>query len=226
MTSLLPSARTATSSVASTVRRGSSRVSRRSVMLSCGGALVVVLGLLISVAHARSSDARRLVLVVSHDLPAGARLSDSDLAVSRVATDGAVAVLPASQRAAMVGQFLRVRLLAGQLMASGFVQPTPLVSAGKVVVALPVTAVQLPWGLHELSKVELIVTPTAGSTGGAAVPFTTEAVVVRYPQFGKDGASTAALSVEVDPASAPPLVAAGRNVAVVLLDPAAGVSAP
>ena len=201
-------------------RRALSRVPRRSLVLWCTGVLLVVLGSLGAVALSRAGDRRSPVLVVSHDLPAGAQLSDADLAVVSVSTDSALPLLPATSRGSIVGEFLKVRLLSGQFLSAGFVQPGPLVTAGKVVVALPVTALQVPFGMHELSRIEIVVVPASGATNPAAVgPFTADAVVVRYPQFGKDGSSTAALSVEVDPTAAVPLVSAGRNIALVLVDP-------
>ena len=201
-------------------RRSSSRVPRRSLVLWCTGVLLVVLGSLGAVALSRAGDRRSPVLVVSHDLPAGVQLTDADLAVVSVSTDSALPLLPATARSSIVGEFLKVRLLSGQFLSAGFVQPGPLVTAGKVVVALPVTALQVPFGMHELSRIEIVVVPAGGATNPAAAgPFTADAVVVRYPQFGKDGSSTAALSVEVDPTAAVPLVSAGRNIALVLVDP-------
>ena len=206
---------------AGSLRRAPSRVPRRSLVLWCTGVLLVVLGSLGAVALSRAGDRRSPVLVVSHDVPAGAQLSDADLAVVSVSTDSALPLLPATSRGSIVGGFLKVRLLSGQFLSAGFVQPGPLVTAGKVVVALPVTALQVPFGMHELSRIEIVVVPAGGATNPAAAtgPFTADAVVVRYPQFGKDGSSTAALSVEVDPTAAVPLVSAGRNIALVLVDP-------
>ena len=224
MTDLLDSRAGGASELAALpLRRPPAWAARRSVVLWCAGALLVVLGALGAVGMSRAGDRRTRVLVVSHDVPAGAVLTDTDVVVASVAGDGILVTLPEGQRSLVVGQYLRVRLLGGQLLSPGFVQSTPLVSPGRVVVAIPVTAVQLPWGVHEQSRVQLVVTPP-GALGGAAVPETTvEGVVVRYPEFGRDGSSTGALSVEVEPAAAPSLVMAGRNVAVVLVDPSGSV---
>ena len=220
MTSTRPTSAPSGRPPAGSRRRASSRVPRRSLVLWCIGALLVVLGSLGAVALSRAGDRRSPVLVVSRDLPAGAQLSDADLAVVSVSTDSALPLLPATARSSIVGEFLKVRVLTGQFLSAGFVQPGPLVTAGKVVVALPVTALQVPFGLHELSRIEIVVVPAGGATNPAALgPFTADAVVVRYPQFGKDGSSTAALSVEVEPTAAVPLVSAGRNIALVLVDP-------
>src|SRR4051812_47136159 len=112
-------------------RRAPSPVSRRQLVLWSAGLLCVVLGVLGAVGLSRAGDERTRVLVVSHDLPAGAPLTDADLAEVSIVADGSLSVVPARQRGALVGRFLRVRLLSGQLISAGFVQDRPVVTPGK-----------------------------------------------------------------------------------------------
>ena len=62
---------------------------------------------------------------------------------------------------------------------------------------------------------------TSNDGSVAAPPAVARGVVTEYPDFGADpGSNTvAALSVEVDPADANAIVAAGRNIGIVLIDP-------
>ena len=204
-------------------RKGPS-VSRRNATLWAVGLLLVILGSLGAVALVRAGDQRQAVLVAATDLPAGARIGDSDVRQVEVSTDD-LSVVPADSRQLVVGSYTKVRILAGQPLASGLVQPDPLVTAGKVVVAIPVSPVQLPAQLREQSVVGLVVLNAASTDGGAAVgaaPAAMRGVVTEFPDFGDNPGSNsvAAMSVEVDPSAAAALVAAGRNIGIVLLEPA------
>jgi hypothetical protein len=159
-------------------------------------------------------------LIAARDLPAGAEITADDVRVAEVASDD-LALVDDTQISLIVGNFTKVRVLAGQPFSLDVVQPSPLISAGKVVVAVPVTPVQLPARLREQSLIELIViAPVSGGATGTNT-FRTTGVVVEYPAFGPDASANTqgALSVEIDPAAAGPITAAGRNIAVVLIDP-------
>jgi hypothetical protein len=198
-------------------------VSRRNATLWATGVLLVIVGSLGAIALVRAGDESQAVLVAAGDLPAGARISDADLRTVEVATED-LALVPAAERGLLVGSYTKVRILAGQPFAADLVQADPVVTAGKVVVAIPVSPVQLPAQLREQSRVELVLLGAGASTaaGGEATPtVVADGVVTEYPDFGDDtGSNTvAALSVEVDPADASAIVAAGRNIGIVLLDP-------
>lgn len=202
--------------------RGGPSVSRRNATLWAVGLLLVILGALSAVALVRAGDERQAVLVAADDLPAGTQITDADLRVVEISTDD-LELVPASDRSVLVGSYARVRILAGQPFARGLLQPTPIVTAGRVVVAIPVSPVQLPAQLREQSIVELVVLGVTTSNDGsvAAPPTVARGVVTQYPDFGADPSSNtvAALSVEVDPADATAIVAAGRNIGIVLIDP-------
>ena len=207
----------------SSVTRRGPTVSRRNATLWAVGLLLVVLGGLGAVALVQAGDERQAVLVAADDLPAGARITDADLRVVEVSTDD-LAVVPARDRGLLVGSYTKVRILAGQPFAQGLVQPMPVVTAGRVVVAIPVSPVQLPAQLREQSIVDLVIlgATTANDGSVASAPVVARGVVTEYPDFGADPTSNsvAALSVEVDPTNAAAIVAAGRNIGIVLIDPA------
>ena len=101
-------------------------------------------------------------------------------------------------------------------------QSEPLITAGTVVIAIPVSSTDIPAGTREQSVVDLIVTDVA--SGGGAVDaevFIARAVVVQFPAFADSGGrDNAALSVEVAPEDAPTLVAGLDDISIVLVDPA------
>lgn len=204
----------------SKARRPSSQVSRRQGMLWAIGLLLVIGGALASLALVRAGDQRTEVLVMAGDVPAGQQITIEDLSVAEVASDD-LALLPATERDLVVGSFTRVRLLAGQPISPSLVQPEPLITDGTVVIAIPVSSIDIPAGTREQSVVDLVVTG-AGSGGGAvdADVFIARGVVVEFPAFADSGGrDTAALSVEVAPEDAPTLVAGLEDIAIVLVDP-------
>ena len=198
-------------------RRPSGHVSRRQGMLWSLGVLLVVVGALGAVALVRAGDQRDQVLVMANSVPAGAELTADDITVAEVASDDLVLV-GASDMPLVVGSYTKTRILAGQPVALEVLQPDPLVTPGQVVIAVPVTPVQLPAGVREQSVIELVVTASqiAGSTSDT---FIARGVVVEFPSFTDDSNTVSALSVEVAPADAARVVAAGRDVSVVLIDP-------
>lgn len=203
----------------SRARRPSSQVSRRQALLWALGLLLVIGGGLTSLALVRAGDQRIEVLVMASDVPAGAQLTAGDLTVVEVASDD-LNLLPASQQALVVGQYIQVRLLAGQPISEAFVQPEPLITDGTVVVAIPVSPIEIPSGMRERSVVDLVVTDVASGGGVAdADVFVARGVVVEYPAFTDGGRDLAALSVEVAPEDAPILVAGLDDIAIILIDP-------
>ena len=89
------------------------------------GALVVVASVVAALALYARIGNRSEVLAVSRDVLAGEQISDADLQVVSISSDGDVPTVPASQRAAFVGQYARVRMLAGSLLAADSVQAAP-----------------------------------------------------------------------------------------------------
>ena len=67
--------------------------------------------------------------------------------------DPSLAVVKATDLAGVVGQYTKVRIVAGGLLAAGLLQPGALVAPGSAVVAVTIPAGELPAGLHERSQV-------------------------------------------------------------------------
>jgi hypothetical protein len=192
------------------------------------GALVVVASVLAALAIFTRVGDRREVLALSRTVLAGEQLADADLKVVSIASDESFLAVPASDRGLLVGQYAKVRMLQGSLMAADSVQPEPLVDPARVLMSVPVQLSGVPSGLREGSRLVLIVTPF--STGaGSPVPVLVEAMVAAVPAnlgqlVGGDGSSSVtsavALSVEV-PAESVAVVGSAESVAVGVLDPKA-----
>jgi hypothetical protein len=181
------------------------------------GVLTVGLSMLIVLVAFRSAGQRVAVLVVARDVPAGAQLSDADLTVARVSTDGAIAPIAATDRAGAVGRYTKVRLLRGSLLVAGALQAGPLVDPNAAVVAVQVGAGALPTGLREQSHVWLVL------SGTNRTPTVVAATVVSLPD--DTGSGTVSLSMSVAVADAAQ-VATADKVAVLLIDPRATTPPP
>lgn len=182
------------------------------------GVLVVALSMLVALIAFRTAGHRVAVLVVARDVPAGAQITDRDLSVINVATDGSLQTIPATGRSLAVGEYAKVRLLQGSLLVNGALQGRPLVDPNAAVLAIQVAPGALPIGLREQSRVWLVLSPTSG-VATAIVP----ATVVSLPDDLATGAVS--LSIQVGFADAP-RVATAEKVAVLLIDPRTTAAPP
>jgi hypothetical protein len=190
------------------------------------GALLVVASVVAVLAvYARVGD-RHEVLVVTRTVLAGEQLTDGDLRVVSISSDESIPSVPASARAAMVGQYAKVRMVEGSMLVADSVQARPLVDPSKVLMSVAVPVSGVPVGLREGSQLVLIVTPPPESAGGGAVTELVDATVAAVPRdlgaivsgSGGGSASAVALSVEVAPESAA-LVGSAEAVAVAVVPP-------
>ena len=158
-------------------------------------------------------DQKTEVLQVVRDVPAGDIVRADDLRVVEVDVDATVPTVSPDALGSVVNQYARVHIASGSLMVSVFVQPAPLVALGQGVVAVELRPTQVPAGLRERSRVELVV-----ASADSDADFVTEGRVVA--RESNDGDERVALSVEVAELDAA-IVAAADDVRIVLLDPAA-----
>ena len=99
------------------------------------------------------------------------RWRTTDVRPIEVDADDTLRAVGADRVSTIVGQYAKVRLVAGSLVVAEALQSTPLVSAGSAIVAIQVPEGALPIGLRERSQVQLVV-PAAGdeSTAGPDRP--------------------------------------------------------
>src|SRR4051812_30009475 len=122
------------------------------------GALLVVASMVAALTvYSRIGD-RHEVLALARTVLAGDRLVDADFKVVSISSDDALASVRASARLSLVGQYAKVRMLAGSLVVSDSVQPAPLVDPAKALMSVAVPVSGVPSGLREGSRLVLIVT--------------------------------------------------------------------
>lgn len=194
------------------VARGFRPASRRRARLAAGAVLAAI-GIGGNVLLYTSLDDSVEVVQVSTNVRAGQQITTADLRIVEVDVDASVPVVPAERIGTLVGQYAAVYIAAGTLMVDVLVQPTPLVAPGRSVVAVELRPTQVPDGLLERSRVQLII------VGNDDAPiYLAEGRVVALVGTDANGDQVGSMSFEVEAVDAPALAAA-RDVRVVLLDP-------
>lgn len=196
--------------VRATEPRGFRPASRRRTRIA-GGAALAAFAIGGNVLLYASLDDRTEVLQVVDDIRAGVTITADDVRVVEVDVDPTVPVLRADELALVAGQYARVHIASGTLLAPVLLQPGPLVGPGSAVVAVELRPTLVPDGLRERSLVELIVI-------GDDDELRSRGRVVTRP-VDVDGVSgVVSMSVEVASSDAA-RVAAGDEIRVVLLEP-------
>lgn len=181
------------------------------------GVLVVVVCSLAVAALASSSGGRSEVLVVTRPVPAGARLSGPDLAVTGVAAGPQVSGVRASDLGQVVGQVAAHDLVPGTLLVRSELAAPGSMDPGVAVIGLAVKDGDLPGTLAPGDHAEVVSTP-ASAPGGSATGTGTVApgtvlvpdAVVRSVAPAADGQSSL-VSLALPLTDAP--VVAGANAA-------------
>jgi hypothetical protein len=198
--------------------RGFRPTSRRRARMAAGAALAAV-GVGGNVLLYTSLDDQIEVVQVVDNVRAGDQITPEDLRIVEVDVDATVPVVTADRIGTLIGQYATVYIAAGTLMVDVLVGPDPLVTPGRSVVAIELTPSQVPDGIVERSRVQLV-------TVEDNLPnFVVEARVVDLIGVAADGSEEGAMSFEVDAADAAALAAAAE-VRVVLLDPGADPALP
>ena len=199
--------------MAGSTRSGFRPSSRSRARIAVGSLLsLVAVGVVLLVFS--TADRRVAVLQVVRDLPAGARLGAADVRSIELSADPSLAVVKATDIATVIGQYTKVRIVTGGLLASGLLQAGSLVAPGSAVVAVTIPAGELPAGLRERSQVQIVI-PAAS---GAALPAAVLGRVVGLPESPDSVTGQLSVSFEVAALDAV-VVASATRVRVVLLDP-------
>lgn len=169
---------------------------RRRPMMIVVAAMLVGVGILVSVAMYQRVNRQVQVLVVARPVAEGSVITSSDLATGSIAATG-VSYIPASQLRQVTGLVAGSALHPGMLLtASSLVSSLPP-PPGRVIVGLSLRPSALPaGGLASGDQVNIVATPgIIGSNGGAASPNNSltspvagivEAVDARPNQDGND----------------------------------------
>jgi hypothetical protein len=141
---------------------------RRPGMVALAVALVGA-GILASTAVYSAISRRTPVLVADANVPAGALITASDVRTVSVSVGAGVQVVPASQMSQVVGQAAGTTLHPGMLLTASELATQRPLSAGQVLVPLPVRPSALPAsGLREGDQVLIVATPGAQGQVGSA----------------------------------------------------------
>jgi hypothetical protein len=166
-----------------------------------------------------TADKRVAVLQAVHDLPAGAQLGAGDVRSIELSTDPSLAVVKTADLASVVGQYTKVRIVTGGLLATGLLQSAALVAPGSAVVAVTIPSGELPAGLRERSQVQIVIP----ATGDDVVLPPVLGRVVGLPEAPDSVTGQLSISLEVAAIDAV-AVASATRVRVVLLDPGVDLS--
>ena len=194
--------------------RSGFRPSSRSRMRIAIGTLLSLTAVGVVLLVFSTADRRVAVLQVVRDLPAGSRIAAEDVRSIELSTDPSLAVIKTIDRAGVVGQYTRVRIVSGGLLASGLLQSQPLVAPGSAVVAVTIPSGELPAGLRERSQVQIVI-PVVGDAVQIAPVL---GRVVGLPTAPDSVTGQMSVSFEVAVTDAVTVASASR-VRVVLLDP-------
>lgn len=189
--------------------------SRSRIALGVG---LLALAVVVNLAVYRQLDERQGVLQVVRDVPAGQQIANADLRTVEVSVDASVRTMVTASLPIVVGQYAKVRLVAGSLVVAEALQAGPLVGPGTSLVAITVPPGELPVGLRERSRVSLVMTVDGTGAPAPIVARSIEARVVGLPAPADSSSGDVALTLEVAATDASSVATAGR-VRVVLLDP-------
>jgi hypothetical protein len=145
-------------------------------LLVLAGVLVSIICALLAAALVRAAGQATPVLAVTRDIPQGEKITDGDLAVVQIQTPPPLTPVRADQRAAVVGHYAAVPLVAGALLVDGHVTDEPVPGPGNALVPVSVKAGKMPArALTAGDKLNLVVVPdpraaTAGADEQGSTP--------------------------------------------------------
>ena len=110
--------------------RNGFRPSSRSRMRIAIGTLLSLTAVGIVLLVFSTADRRVAVLQVVRDLPAGSQIGAEDVRSIELSVDPSLAVVKTIDLASVIGEFTKVSIVGGGLLAPGLLQSKPLVAAG------------------------------------------------------------------------------------------------
>lgn len=192
------------------------RSRRRPALLALGVALVA-LGALVTAWLVSSAGQRTPVLMLARDVPFGAVISTTDLAVTDVSVDPSVAVVPVSDEESVIGMTASANLGAGTLLSRASLTPASPPTAGQLLVGLAVPANRMPaGGLSAGDRILVVDTPAADADPPTGPPPTIAATVVRVGASDLNGVTVVDVTVATGDGPALAARAATGRVALVV----------
>ncbi len=160
-------------------------------------------------------------LSVVRPVAAGQVIADTDLSVARVASTSDLPLLPAGQRAQVVGRTAAVPLAADSLLTTSQLGEAAWPPAGQAVIAVPVKPGRAPAGLAAGTRVVVLVTSStrAGGRGDELVAARRATASVVSVAEGGDQAGGQLVTLLLEAANAETVASATGEVSLVQLGP-------
>lgn len=190
---------------------------RRSWPLIGGGMTAALLGAVVAASAALSADRREPVLALSRPVAAGHALTAGDVRAVRVGADPSVQVIPASDKASVIGRVATTALPAGTLLHPAHVGSSPDLDPGQVSVGVALEPGRFPPRLGPGDRVLALESATAGDANPAGELATGVVTSVEPLQSG----SGMVIGLKVSREAATPLAGAAtaRRLSLALLPP-------
>jgi len=186
--------------------------------LLVGLALMVAFSLLFA-ALALRADPATPVLIVARPVPAGATITDADLSVVRMVPEAGMQVFTEADRSSVVGRTAAVPLVAGSVLSAAQVGASDWPPTGESVVAVALSAGQVPAGVVNGSHVSILL-PVSDTAEEPGTPPMVSATVIDVVAADVSGSVVVSLLARASDAR---LVAvAGDEVSLLLENPAGG----
>jgi hypothetical protein len=143
------------------------RLRRRNAPLVVIGVLLVVACALVFADGWVQAGHRQPVLALAQAVTVGQVITAADLQVVRVSADGSVSLVSASQEAGIVGSTAAASMPAGSLLTSSDIGAPPPAS-GQVRLGIALKPGQYPPDLSAGQDVDVLATPSSGSSSSAS----------------------------------------------------------
>jgi hypothetical protein len=181
--------------------------------------LLIVLGAAIAGLLALRIDERVPVLVARNPIGIGQQITEGDLSIARMATEG-VTVIRADHASEVIGRYASQEIPPGRLIDAGMLNTTGLLTPGQAAVGIALQAGRFPAGGLETGDIVQIVR----SVDGTGKVIASRAVIgsVHDPSegtFTSSSGNTTVVTVLVTERLAPPVAAAAMadQVSLVLI---------
>ena len=181
---------------------------RRRPALLALAVTMVILGALGAAYLATSLGHTSSVIAIARDVPWGQTLTAADLAEARISADPALEPIPYAERNQVIGRMAAITLVPGSLLTRDALTDQRLPAAGKQLVGVGVSTVQIPTTTLRPGDDVLLVPVAAGpaaAASAAGAQGVVEATVVQTGPPGTDGLRV--VDVLVDSADGPDVAA-------------------
>lgn len=205
-----------------TVPTGNARPRRRPQLVAAGIA-AIVLAALVGAWVIQGLNQNVQVLVIGQNVARGETIEVADIATASIASENASSFFSADELDAVAGQVAGVDLLTGTAITAQMLG-VPIAEAGAAVTGLSLTPAQMP-NLQLVAGDEIVIVqtiPPGAAIPDAFTPTSYDATVFSVAQDATTGNTLVNVTTDRETALEVSAVAGTGNIAIVLVDSAAG----